>query len=148
MKRIALILAVAVMATGAGTAAAGTTKQSHADVAALRTQVQDLTKRVKALETSVKKLQATVKKNTEDIDTSFAFAAVLTVCQAAITADALQGTWAYVDQLFVADGKPVVFGPQTLVNDFGACAAAKTPHAIGAPPNAGEFSALITYLHG
>ncbi len=148
MRRIALALVVAVLAGGAGTAAAGTTTQQ---------QVKDLTAQVKALQASVKKLQADVKKlqaaqKKQDEGLNFVAGLTLTLgmCEMALTADAVQGTWAYIDQLMVATGKPVVFGPQSVVNDYGACAAFTTPitHTIATPPTVSNFAALITLLHG
>ncbi len=147
MRRIALALVVATLAGGAGTASAGTTTEQ---------QVKDLTAQVKALQASVKKLQADVKKQAatlkthdEAIGTVFGLTLLLGKCEMALTADALQGTWAYIDQLMVATGKPVVFGPQSVVNDYGACAAFRTPitHTIATPPTVSNFAALITLLN-
>jgi outer membrane murein-binding lipoprotein Lpp len=145
MKRIALALVALAVAVATQSATAGTTRQC-ANIAA---QVKTLAAQVKTLQASVKKLQADVKKQSTDINNVGTFFQILGMCQAAVTADAVQGTWAIVDQILVAGGKPAAFGPQTLVTDFGACAALNnTPHAIGSPPTVTSFSALITLLHG
>jgi outer membrane murein-binding lipoprotein Lpp len=151
MKRIAVVLAVALLATGAGTAAAGTTKQQRSDTAAV---IKDLGAQVKALQSSVKKLQSQVKtlqKNQKGDETAINLAFISEACLTALTADAFQGTWAYVDQLMTAQGKPVVFGPQSVVNDYGACQllqSAAIVHTIGQPPTVTSFAALITWIHG
>ena len=58
MKRIAIVLAVAMLAAGAGTAAAGTTKQQRTSAAPLQAQINKLNATVKSLQATVKKLQA------------------------------------------------------------------------------------------
>jgi len=150
MKRIALALVAVAVAVAAQSATAGTVRQST-DIAALQAQVKTLAGQVKTLQASVKKLQTDVKKQQTGLDNIAAVVTIIDVCQEALTTDALQGTWAVVDQILVASGKPAVFGPQTLVNDYGACAALSTPsitHAIGAPPTVASFGGLITLLHG
>jgi len=148
MKGIAVVLVAFAVAVAAQGATAGTTRQSS-NITALQAQVKTLAAQVKTLQASVKTLQADVKKNTTDINSVAGFTEVLGMCQSALTADALQGTWAIVDQILVASGKPAAFGPQALVNDFGACAVFNNiPHAIGSPPTVVSFSALITLLHG
>jgi uncharacterized protein YoxC len=148
MKGIAVALVAVAVAVAAQSATAAP-RQQNANIAALQAQVKTLAAQVKSLQATVKTLQADVKKNTTDINTVGNFAGVLEMCQAALTADALQGTWAIVDQILVASCKPAAFGPQALVNDFGACAVFNNiPHAIGSPPTVASFSALITLLHG
>src|SRR6266550_3953792 len=61
------------------------------------------------------------------------------LCQNAVNADALQGTWQEIDALAVSLGKPATFGPQTtIVNDDNACSdlsAAKIIRSHAVPPN-------------
>jgi hypothetical protein len=150
MKRIALVLVALVVAGAAQSATAATGRQSS-DITALQAQVKTLAAQVKTLQASVKTLQSDLKKQTTSLNTVASLVTVIDACQTAITADALQGTWAVVDQILVASGKPAVFGAQTLVNDYGACAIFNTPsitHVIGAPPTVASFGGLITLLHG
>lgn len=71
------------------------------------------------------------------------------VCQNAINADALQGTWQAVDALAVALGRPAVFGPQTTtVNDDNACSVNSIVRSHTVPPNVSVFSSLATLLIG
>jgi len=150
MKRIAIVLAVAMLAAGAGTAAAGTTKQQRTSAAPLQAQINKLNATVKSLQATVKKLQADVKKNTANIEGLNAGVTIFMVCQDAVTADAFQGTWGIIDQILVASGKPAAWGPQTPVNDFTACSTlgGGLTHTITTPPTVANFSALITLLHG
>jgi hypothetical protein len=50
-------------------------------------------------------------------------------CQAALTADLFQGTWAVIEQVA---GRSI-FGPQVQVNDYGNCAFMREP-SVPRPP--------------
>jgi outer membrane murein-binding lipoprotein Lpp len=145
MTRIApivvIVLAVA-LAAGASTANAAPSPQA---------QIAKLTSQVTALQKSVKKLQSDLKKEQAALDSVAGFFSVVDACQSAVIADALQGTWGIVDQLLAAGGKPVAWGPQAAVNDYGACALFKTTpivHGITTPATTANLSALITIIHG
>jgi hypothetical protein len=71
------------------------------------------------------------------------------LCQNAITADALQGTWQAIDTLAVALGRPAVFGPQTTTaNDDNACGVNSITRSHTVPPNISVFSSFATLLIG
>src|SRR4029450_8179797 len=101
---VALVVAVATYSATAWSAASLTPTE------------QKLTKDVRVLTAQVAKLQKTQKTDaTQVTDTRdpAAGAIALGLCDTAITADALQGTWQIVDQLSAATqaGK-TYFGPQ------------------------------------
>jgi hypothetical protein len=150
MKGIAVVLVAFAVAVAAQGATAGTTRQSS-NITALQAQVKTLAAQVKTLQASVKKLQADVKTQTTNFEDFAAGITIISGCQTALVADALQGTWAIVDQILVASGKPAVWGPQAAVNDYGWCALLKNTaivHGIANPPSVTSFSALIALLHG
>ena len=100
----------------------------------LRKQVTVLQKQVKKLQRDVKQLQGVVGG-----------VLAIQVCSTAITADALQGTWAAVNAREAAQGQPPVFTAESAVNDAGACTAAKVTRAPTAnPPNLTPFKALLS----
>jgi hypothetical protein len=70
------------------------------------------------------------------------------VCLTAVTADAFQGTWQALDTQLQALSRPVVFGPQTPINDLNVCQQAlQIPRAHNLPPTIAQFSAM-TALFG
>jgi hypothetical protein len=97
-----------------------------------------LTRQVTALQKDVKAL----KKQVAELNLLAGGLAALTFCNAAITADAFQGTWAVLDQK--TGGTPV--GPQQTVNDSGACNAFSIPRSSAAPPNLNSFHAFMRIL--
>jgi outer membrane murein-binding lipoprotein Lpp len=143
MKRFAFVLALLVLGVSATSAAAGTTKSQSAQLAALQHQVSDLAAQVKALQKQVKTLQATEKAFGGNLIANF----YADACLAALTADALQGSWAVIDQVIVASGKPAVFGPQAPVVDKGSCANLIPPitRSAAVPPTVAQLSALIAW---
>ncbi len=68
-----------------------------------------LARQIKTLQKQVK----TLKKQVKEADGHAALAIVYAGCATAVTADALQGTWAVIDEVNVEP----IFGPQTPVND-------------------------------
>jgi hypothetical protein len=107
-------------------------------------KIAALTKRVTALEKRVKKAETTLNQTT----LTAAAAIVYSGCLAAVTADALNGTWNVVDQLATATqaGK-VYFGPQAPVNDFNFCQQAfRITRQTSVPPSVANFSALTALL--
>jgi hypothetical protein len=105
---------------------------------------------VKALQTQVKTLQAQMKKAQKDIkelQQVVSGSLAVSVCSAAITADALQGTWAAVNAREQATNAtlPPVFPAESAVNDASACTAAKVTRTPTAnPPNLTAFKALLS----
>src|SRR5205085_5457315 len=73
------------------------------------------------------------------------------VCEGALTADLVQGTWNVVDQLSSAlQGGKVYFGPQTPIDDTvqgrPVCQALGIARSQAVPPTAAPFSALYALL--
>ena len=71
-----------------------------------------LARQIKTLQKQVK----TLKKQVKEADGHAALAIVYAGCATAVTADALQGTWAVIDENIAP-----IFGPQTPVNDNQTC---------------------------
>lgn len=141
---VAAVVAVAVYAAGAWSAAPPTPieRKLQADL--------------KLVQTQLKKDQAaivTLKKNQDEIQTVVGVTLLVTACNAALTADALQGTFQVVDQLSVATqaGK-TYFGPQTPVDDTlggrPACQVLGITRSQVLPPTTGNLAALLLLLHG
>jgi hypothetical protein len=124
-------------AGGAGAAAPSPTEKK------LQAQVKALQKQVKTLQTQMTKAQKDIKQLQQVVSGSLA----VSVCSAAITADALQGTWAAVNAREQATSAtlPPVFPTESAVNDASACAAAKVTRTPTAnPPNLTAFKALLS----
>jgi len=104
-------------------------------------QFKALQKQVTALKKQVTKLQKDLK---ETDDLALAVGAY-SICSAANTADALQGTWQAVDQREQGQGRQPVFGAQTPISDANLCQQGfnvTRSHTI--PPSATAFVALNT----
>jgi hypothetical protein len=103
---------------------------------------------LKALQTQVKTLQTQMKKAQKDIKNLQAVVSgtlAVSVCSAAITADALQGTWAAVNAREQLTGQQPIFTTESAVNDASACTAAKVTRTPTAnPPNLTAFKALLS----
>ena len=97
-----------------------------------------LTKQVTTLQKDVKAL----KKQVTELNQVMNGVIALTFCNAAITADAFQGTWTVLDQ---KTGGTAV-GPQQAVNDSGACNAFEIPRSGASPPNLNSFHAFMRIL--
>ena len=141
MVLVGLVAAVvvALYATGAWSAAALTPTE------------KSLLKDVKTLKSQMKKLQADTKKlKTQANETeAVAIAAVLLgICQTAIVADSIQGSWQVIDQLSAATqaGK-TYFGAQVPVDDtIGGQAVCRTlglTRSQAVPPTIATFNALL-----
>jgi hypothetical protein len=105
-------------------------------VAALARQVAALQKQVKTLNKRVRTLEV------------YSISPFLgSTCQAALTADLFQSTWAVIDQV----AGRTIFGPQTQVNDFGNCAFLRSPAvprpALQVPPSITLLNPIIDWLH-
>ena len=106
-------------------------------------QIKALAKRVTALEKKVKKLETENRSLRNIAVGTLAFS----ICSTAVTADALQGTWAAADTFAQQSSTPrTIFGPQTAVSDpTNACAdlsVTRTPVQANISP----FSALLALL--
>jgi hypothetical protein len=105
-------------------------------IAALQRQVRAMQSQVKALNKRVNLLER------------YASAPFLgSTCEAALTADLFQGTWAVIDQV----AGRTIFGPQTQITDYGNCAFLREPAVprppIQVPPNISVFNPIIQWLH-
>jgi len=144
----ALVVAlVALFVALSGGAAAGTalvSRQGSSNASA--SAPASLVRRVTALEKEVKALQ----KQSNLTQGAVGFLTVWSACDAATTADALQGTWQTIDQLSVATqaGK-TYFGPQVQVDDTfagrDACSIARVGRTfpVLVPPSIGYFNNLL-----
>jgi outer membrane murein-binding lipoprotein Lpp len=125
-------LAFATLAVPAGSAATPTDRK----IAALQRQVKTLQRQVKLLTTRVAQANSGV---------SAAF--IGSTCEAALTADLFQGTWAVIDQV----AGRTIFGAQTQLSDYGNCGALRSPTVprppLQAPPNISIFTPLLEWLH-
>ena len=123
--------------------AAPTSAQQTPTERKLLKQVATLKKQVTALQKTTKKLQTDLR-NTQ---VSAGGAIALASCSAAVTADALQGTWAAINAREAVGGQAAVFPVESAVNDSGTCQAlrvTRTPTAN--PPNLTGFKALLSIL--
>lgn len=129
IRAVAAVVAVfATVAAGAASAATPTDKK----IASLQKQTATLQKQVKALQKTVK-----------DLNRFADFTYALGTCQTAITADALQGTWAIVNQV----AGRAIFPAAANIPDDGACNAlriSRQPTVV--PPTISPFSALAQLL--
>jgi hypothetical protein len=124
MKRVCVtaLIALVALAVAAPAPAAGPTLKS-------------LARQVKALQKEVK----TLKKQVADARAIGATALVYGACSTAVTVDALQGTWTYLDQKHATG-----FGPQTPVTDYQMCQTLRITRAPAqAPPNTSVFTSLL-----
>ena len=133
MKRlIAFVFAFAVFAVPASQASAAS--PTVAQFKALQKQV-----------TTLKKQVVTLQKNLADTDDLAVAVGAYSICAAANTADALQGTWQALDQREQTQGRQPVFGAQTPSNDASVGQRGfnvTRSHAI--PPTTTAFVALNT----
>jgi hypothetical protein len=130
----------------AGAASAATPAQR---IAKLEKQVKVLTATVKKQQTVINCIQKldnkcqTLKSTVTTLDNAVVGALLIETCLAATTADALQSTWATLDQ---ANGGSL-FGPQQTISDSNTCNPLEiTRQGIRTPPTTGVFSALTSLL--
>ncbi len=154
-RTLPIALAVAVLGAGAGYAAEAwsapaptpTEKALLRDVKTLTSQVKTLQGNVKTLQTNVKKLQT----DTQAAALTSVAAILADFCSAAITADAIQGTWQVIDQLSAATqaGK-TFFGAQTPVDDTingqSVCQNIGVVRSQSVPPTVTPFASLLGLL--
>jgi hypothetical protein len=129
MKRVVgtvvMVVALVLAAVPAGAAVSPTERRLLRDVATLKRQVR------------------TLQTQTREANQGLNVLLALTMCDAALTADALQGTWTVIDQQAQAAGRPPVFGAQTPLNDSGACNAFRISRSQAVPPSIAGFSAFL-----
>jgi hypothetical protein len=128
MKRVLVtaLIALTTLAVAVPAPAAGQTVKS------LARQIKALQKEVKTLKTQVSQARAAA-----------ATALVYGACSTAVTADALQGTWTYLDQKHATG-----FGPQTPVNDYQTCQPLRITRApTQIPPNMTTFNSLLALFN-
>jgi hypothetical protein len=144
MKRLVVLALVSLTVALAATTTAGARTTATPTEKRLQKQLGTLTKQVTALTKTVN----TLKKDLDDT-ANYAFAVfLLSECNSAITADALQGTWTVIDQISVATqaGK-TYFGPQTPVDDKGVCAGALgVNRSQVSPPNVDAYKTMLGFL--
>lgn len=101
--------------------------------------VKSLARQIKALQKEVKTLKAQVTQ----ARTVAATALVYGACSTAVTADALQGTWTFLDQKHATG-----FGAQTPVNDYQTCQPLRITRAPAqVPPNTSVFNSLLALFN-
>jgi hypothetical protein len=129
MKRVLVtaLIALVALAVAAPAPAAGPTLKS------LARQITALQKEVKTLKKSVAEARGTA-----------ATALVYSGCSTAVTADALQGTWTFLDQKHATG-----FGAQTPVNDYQNCQFLRITRApTTVPPTVSVFNSLLALFRG
>ena len=136
MKRILLVGAVVLAGLVLIAPASAATKPTQTEKK-LMAQVAAMQKQITALQKQVKTLQTTDKALVNAVNGTIA----INVCATALTADALQLTWATVNPL---QPSAVLFPPESAVNDTGACQAAKVTRQTTGVPNLTGFKALLS----
>ena len=141
MKRVlgAGIIALTLVLSAAPATAAPTPTEKK-----LQRQAAKLQKQVATLQKQMKALQ----KKANDTELLAEAALVVGFCDSALTADALQGTWAVIDQIQQENGKPAKFGAQTAVNDSGVCNAIRVVRSQRVPPTTSGFATMLDLLRG
>ena len=147
----AVVAVVAFVASGWSAAPpTPTEKRLLAEVATLQVEGDKLQTDDKSLTKDVAALTKASNNIAGLALTSLLFGA----CDAALTADALQGTWQTFDQVTAAlQNGTVYFGAQTPVDDTflvpetNACATLKITRTQALPPTVGNIAALLLLLH-
>jgi hypothetical protein len=115
-----------------------------APASAKQPTLKSLQAQITVLQKKVKKLQAAQK-----VDRNIAVAGIVyTGCTAAVTADALQGTWMTIDGYVTGIGHPALFGTQTPVNDYQVCSQGfnitRSKNAV--PPSVAVMQAVLDFF--
>jgi outer membrane murein-binding lipoprotein Lpp len=105
LTTIAALVAVTALAAPASAATPGERRLAR-QVKTLQRQVTTLNRQVRTLQRQMREVQSIA-----------AGGIIFGACNAAATADALQGTWETIDQLAVAVGQPEKYPPQTAITD-------------------------------
>jgi hypothetical protein len=128
MKRVCVIALISLVAltVAAPASAAGPT-------------VKSLAKQIKALQKEVKTLKAQVTQARSVAATALVYGA----CSTAVTADAFQSTWTFLDAKHASG-----FGPQTPLNDYQTCQPLRITRApVQSPPNTSVFNSLLALFN-
>jgi uncharacterized protein (DUF3084 family) len=147
MKHVALALAALAVIVAAYSATAWSAAPPTPTEKRLLKDVKSLQAKVKTLQADVKQL----KTRASDVEEAAGIAIVVSACNTAIAADALQGTWQVIDQLSSATqaGK-TYFGAQTPVVDTVAgrpiCQTIGVNRSQVLPPTSAQHSALLALL--
>jgi len=133
--RILLALGLVAGLISVFAAPASAASPSDRKVAALAKQVTALQKQVKTMQK-----QITVLKN--EVGANYAGDA----CSLALTSDMFQVSWGQIDTHSAAP----FFGPQTQVNDHGACTDIQpaVQRSLTAPPKTTIFQPLLNWIYG
>jgi hypothetical protein len=115
-----------------------------APASAKQPTLKSLQAQITVLQKKVKKLQAAQK-----VDRNIAVAGIVyTGCTAAVTADALQGTWMTIDGYVTGTSHPALFGTQTPVNDYQVCSQGfnitRSKNAV--PPSVAVMQAVLDFF--
>ena len=101
--------------------------------------VKSLARQINAMKKDIKTLKAQVTQARAVAATALVYAG----CSTAVTVDALQGTWTYLDQKHATG-----FGPQTPVNDYQTCQPLQITRAPAqVPPNTSVFNSLLALFN-
>ena len=105
------------------------------------TKTSPTVQKIALLQKQVKTLQKQEKFLAGELSANYAGDA----CGFALTADTFQVTWSEIDSHSAA----AYFGPQTQVNDKGACAdlSPAVPRSLSAPPKTTIFQPLINWIN-
>jgi hypothetical protein len=115
-----------------------------APASAKQPTLKSLQAQITVLQKKVKKLQAAQK-----VDRNIAVAGIVyTGCTAAVTADALQGTWMTIDGYVTGSSHAALFGTQTPVNDYQVCSQGfnitRSKNAV--PPSVAVMQAVLDFF--
>jgi hypothetical protein len=151
LATLAVLVAAAVLATAATAATPTPLERSLLrQVAALTKQEKTLTREVTVMQKQVTTLQkqaTTDETALKQLATGLEVSIALTFCSTAVTSDQMIGLYGVVDQLAQPVLQKPFFGPQTPLDDGGACQAFGIARAQTVPPSLAQFSAVLALLH-
>ena len=131
MLAVGVVLAVGLVLAAPAFAAPPTPTEKK-----LQAEVTALQKKLPAMQKQITTLQKQVKTLTTVLSAEIAYS----ICSNAVTADALQQTWAAVN----ISSTCAIFGvAESPVNDIGSCQSWKITRAAAGVPNLTVFKALI-----
>jgi hypothetical protein len=142
-----IVAVVALAVTAVSTAGPSSQPQaSAASITSLQKQLKRTNARVKKLETRVKRLEAR-----SQLLTTVAVATLAGVaCEAVITAEAFQRTWAVVDEMAQATQQKTYFGPQPAMVEHKSCSDLEIPRQQPPPaaPTLRGFQEVVNLFYG
>jgi hypothetical protein len=130
MKQLLVLAAVTVLASVVAVMPAGAAQSKKGPtLRSLQAQI-----------TTLKKQVTTLKKRESDAETFAAAALTYSACSTAVTADTFQDTYTGINPKLTSP----LFGPQAVVNDYGACGAFQIVRAHNQnPPTTSVLNALL-----